>query len=256
MKRTIGLVAAIAMAASAGYAAEPQGAAKAAGPDGWKFEVTPYVWAAGIEGDIKVNGRKADFDKSFSDLFDYVDAAGSFLGVAQYDRCLLWGQVDYFSMSTDALDIEDQPKGGEFDSKMLLSEFAVGYQVDGWMEGQTFDLLVGVRNLHIENDLEVYGKGTFSKDNDVTDPIILVRPSIPIFPSKIAGLRFNPTMGIGAGGNADLVYELQPQFQYQITEHIAARLGYRRVGYKFEGKGDSELNIALAGLIAGVGVTF
>lgn len=254
--RTVGLVAALVMAASGVYAAEAQGAAKAAEPQGWKFEVTPYVWAAGLEGDIKVNGHKADFEKSFSDILDYVDVGGSFLAVAQYDRYLLWGQVDYFSLSTDALDIDDQPTKGKIDNKMLLTEAAVGYQVDGWMEGQTFDLLIGVRNLHNETDLEIYGKGKFSKDTDITDPLVLVRPSIPILPSKIAGLRFNPTLGIGAGGDADLVYELQPQFQYQITESIAARLGYRRVGYKFKGSGDNELNIALAGLIAGVGVTF
>jgi hypothetical protein len=82
-----------------------------------------------------------------------------------------------------------------------------------------------------------------------------MRPSIPVLPSKIQGLRFNPTLAIGAGGDADLVYELQPQFQYQITQSVVARLGYRTVGYKFK-DGDNELNINLSGLIAGVGMTF
>ena len=124
-------------------------------------------------------------------------------------------------------------------------------------EGQTFDLLVGVRTLHVENDLNVYGHGSVSEDNDLTDPIFVVRPSIPVFPSKIKGLRFNPTLAIGAGGDADLVYELQPQFQYQINDHVAARVGYRRVGYEFEGDNkDNELNIDLSGMIVGVGVTW
>jgi hypothetical protein len=247
---TVGMVAAaFLMLGSGAYAAEPQG---------WKFEITPYAWLAGVEGDVKVNGHKVDFDKSFSDIIDSVDMAGSLLGVVQYNRFLLWGQVDYFSMSTSNLDVDDQPKAGSLDTKMLLTEAAVGYQVDGWMEGQTFDLLIGVRNLHIENDLEVYGQGSFSRDNDITDPILVVRPSIPIFPSKITGLRFNPTLGIGAGGDSDLVYELQPQLQYQCTENIAARVGYRRVGYKFKGdrNDDNELNIALSGMIVGVGLTF
>jgi hypothetical protein len=243
------MVGALLIGASAGYAADPQG---------WKFEVTPYAWLAGMEGDVTVNGHKAEFDKSFTDLIDGVDMAASLLGVVQYDRYLLWGQVDYFSMDTDNMDVDDQPKGGSLDSKMLLAELAVGYQVDGWAEGQTFDLLVGVRELHMENELTIDHKGTFSKDNDILDPIFLIRPSIPIFPSKIKGLRFNPTLGIGAGGDSDMVYELQPQFQYQITPNVAARLGYRRVGYKFKGEhnSDNEMNIALTGLIAGVGVTF
>ena len=51
------------------------------------------------------------------------------------------------------------------------------------------------------------------------------------------------------------MYELFPQFQYQVTDHAAVRLGYRTVGYKFE-DGDNELNINLAGLIVGLGLTF
>lgn len=252
-QRIVGIVVAVLMMAACGiHAAEPQG---------WKFEVTPYAWLAGLEGDVTVNGQTADFEKKFSDLFEAVDGAVSLLGVAQYGRYLVWGQVDYFSMSTDALDVEDQPQGGSLDSEMLLGELAVGYQIDGWSEGQTFDLLVGVRSLSIKNDLTVYGAGTVSSDDrdkeSRVDAILVVRPSMPVFPSKIEGLRFNPTIAIG-GGDSDLVYELQPQFQYQITENIAARLGYRTVGYKLKGNKneDNEVNINLAGLIAGIGFTF
>ncbi|MCX5851561.1 MAG: hypothetical protein NT072_05840 [Deltaproteobacteria bacterium] len=230
-----------------GFAAEPQG---------WKFELTPYLWYAGIEGDVTVKGQKIDFEKSASDLVDYVEAGGSLLGVVQYNRLLFWGQVDYFSLSTDALDVEDQPKGGSLDTDMLLWEYAMGYQIDGFWEGQTIDLMVGIRTLRQENDLKVFGKGTISTDDTISDPIFVVRPSFPLFPSKIKGLRFNPTLAIGGGGDADLVYELFPQFQYQITDNIAARLGYRTVGYKFSDDNDNELNFRMAGLIAGVGVMF
>jgi hypothetical protein len=251
--QTIGcMVAALLMAGTVGQAAEPQG---------WKVEITPYAWLAGIEGDVTVNGRKTEFDKGFSDLIDGVDMAGGLLAVVQYDRFLVWGQYDYFSTSTDNLDVEDQPQGGSMDSKMLLGEFAVGYQFDGWSEGQTFDVLVGVRALTFDNKLTVDNHGTRETEDPAEDSrvdgIIVLRPSIPVFPSKIDGLRFNPTLAIGAG-DSDLVYELQPQFQYQITDSVSARLGYRTVGYKLKGEHneDNEMNIRLAGLIAGVGVTF
>jgi opacity protein-like surface antigen len=232
--------------------------AAGAEPEGWKFEITPYIWGTGIEGDATVNGQKADFEKSFSDMFDYVEFSASVVGVVQYDRFLAWGQLDYFDLSTDALDVDDRPEGGRFDTTMLLTEAAVGYQLDGWAEGQTFDILVGARNLNMDADLEVYGHGTHSKDFDVTDPILVVRPSIPMFHSRIDGLRFNPTLAIGGGGDADLVYELQPQIQYQINKHVAARIGYRTVGYKVKGgkNKDDELNFNLSGLIAGIGMTF
>lgn len=241
--RIVGMVlAALLVVVSVGNAAEPQG---------WKFEITPYAWLAGVEGDLTVNGHRVDFKKSFSDLFDYVDWGGSVLGVAQYNRYLAWVQADYFSLRTGKLDVDQQPQHGRLDSKMFLGEYAVGYQVDGWAEGQTFDLLVGARTLDVRNDLEVFGVGTLSKNKTILDPIFVVRPSFPLS-SKI---RFNPTLGIGGGGDSDLVWELQPQFQYQFTDTIAARLGYRTIHYKFTQDGN-RLNIDLSGLIVGVGVMF
>lgn len=230
-------------------------AASAAEPEGWKFELTPYLWAAGLEGDLTINGHEAEFEKEFSDLFDMLDIGGSLFGVAQYNRFIFLGAVDYFSLSTDKLDVEDQPPGRTLDSKLLLGELAAGYQFDGFMEGMTISVLAGARLTSMELDLELADGETASKDNDLVDPILMLNPSIPIFPSKIDGLRFNPILAIGGGNDADLVYELFPQFQYQVTDHMAARLGYRTVGYKFE-DGDNELNINLAGLIIGAGFTF
>jgi hypothetical protein len=184
--------------------------------------------------------------------------AVSLLGIVQYDRYLFWVQADYVSLTTDQLDVQDQPEHASFESKMFLTETAVGYQLDGWAKGQTFDVLIGARTLHMTSDLTVDHLGTKSSKADLVDPMLILRPSIPVFPSKIKGLRFNPTLGIGGGGDAEMIYELQPQFQYQITETIAARVGYRRVGYKFKGDRDedNEMDIALTGFIVGVGMTF
>lgn len=232
------------------------GTTRAQEPVGWKFEFTPYVWAAGLEGDVTVGGREAEFDKSFGDLFEAVEAAGSFVAIAQYDRYLMWAQVDMLSMSTDQLDVDDQPRFGSFDSDLLLAEGAVGYQVDGWAEGQTFDILLGVRSTHLDNELALNNGMTLEDDRDLNDVVVVIRPSVPLFASSIDGLRFNPTMAFGAG-DSDFVYELQPQIQYDINETMSARFGYRRVGYKFEGdNNENELNVSMAGLIAGLGITF
>lgn len=232
--------------------------AKAEEPQGWQFEITPYMWLAGLDGDITVRGNTVEFSQSFSDLIDNVDLAGSLLGVAQYDRYVILGQIDSFALSEDNVEIKDKSDDGKLEANMFLGEAVVGYQIDGWAEGQTFDLLVGARTLRMKTDLSVGGVDLSDNEQTIVDPIFLVRPSIPIYPSKIQGLRFNPTLGIGAGGDSKLVYELFPQFQYEIKKNVVARIGYRRVGYKFDGKinEDNEMNVALAGMVVGVGVTF
>lgn len=226
-------------------------AARAAEPTGWKFEVTPMAWLAGLEGDGTIAGHDFDFDKSFSDLLDATEFAAGVLTTVQYDRFLFWAQLDAFSMSTDKLDADDAPKHADIDTDMFLGEAAVGYQIDGWKEGQTFDLLVGVRTLNIDTDLDLGAVGEFSSDVSLVDPMFILRPNLKLTEK----LSFNGTMAIGGGGDSDLVYELQPQFQYDATDMISLRLGYRRVGYKFE-DGDNELNVQLAGLILGAGFKF
>ncbi len=248
-KAKMAVVASLALAAS-GLTAQ------AADPQGWQFELTPMAWLAGMEGDGTLGSRDFEFDKSFGDLVESVDMAAGLLGTAQYDRYLFWAQLDFISSSTDNLDVDDQPKHAEVESDLFLGEVAVGYQVDGWAKDQTIDLLLGVRVARIENGLSIDRGPAIEDDSTLVDPMLVIRPCVPVLPSKIKGLSFNGTMAIGGGGDADMVYELQPQFQYDASENLSFRLGYRRVGYKFDGEGDNKLDMQLAGLILGAGFRF
>jgi len=238
----------------AAFAFATAGSVQAAEDSGWKFEVTPYAWLAGLEGDLTIANREVEFDKSFSDLFDATDVAGSVRLGAEYDRLLVGALLDYFSLSTDELDVDDQPGRGSVDSDLFMAEVAVGYRVDGFAEGQSFGIMVGVRNTQLDNELKSNTGESVSRDNDLVDGMFYLLPSVPVLPSKIDGLRFNPVLGIGAG-DSDLVYELFPQFQYLITENVAARIGYRTAGWEFKGdrNDDNELDISMSGLIAGLG---
>lgn len=233
------------------------GRAVAADPEGWKAELTPYLWLVGLSGDATVQGEKIHFDRSTNDILADAKVAGSALGVVQYDRFLFWGQVDYYDISTSKMNVKDRPQGGTLDTDVLLGETALGYQIDGWKEGQTFDILLGLRAMHLEHDLEVYGRGTFKSSMNAFDPIIVVRPYFPIFPSSAPGLALNPTLAIGGGGDSNLIYELYVQLQYKISKHVVGRLGYRTVGYNVSGDHDgNKLDFRLAGLMVGLGVIF
>lgn len=237
------------------------GMAAQAANEGWQFEIAPYAWLTGLEGDATIDGNKINFDKSFSDLVDYVEFAGSLMTVVRYDRFLVAGRVDYFDLSVDDLSLGGPGSGGKLDTTMLLSEVGVGYQLDGFGKGQTIDVMLGVRYLRVDNDLTVYpigpGPGAkFSENGTLTDPILLVSPFIPVLPSKIKGLAFNLLMGIGGGGDSELVYELYPSLRYDLSERFYARLGYRTVGWKEDGDNNNELDFSMSGLIAGFGVLF
>ena len=218
--------------------------------DKWKFEVTPYVWAAGFKGDVTVNGREGSVDKSFSDLVKFVDAAGSVLGVAQYGHWVAWGQGDYMSLSDD---LDRPPGGGKLKSDLTIATVAVGYQFDGWKEGQTFDVMIGEQHTRLDTTLTLNGPLGFSgeRKNNINDTVLVLRPSLPLSERW----RFNPTLAYGKG-DSDKTYTLWPQFQYQITKTWETRIGYRKLHYEFDGNNGNKLDIDLAGFILGFGAIF
>ena len=122
------------MVAGAGVSA--QAATAAAGAGDWQFEVTPYVWAMGLDGNISVNNKDANFDRSFSDLVDQVDWAASVLGVAQYQKYVGFVQADYFTLKYNNDDF-DQPLAQERLEEVTLDQtfvtIAAGYQFPGFV---------------------------------------------------------------------------------------------------------------------------
>ena len=217
--------------------------------DEWSFEVTPYFWAAGVEGDAEVQGRDVEIDESFSDIFDAVDAGGGLMTVAQRGSFVVWGQFDYVGMDTDQLD--PAPAGGSIQTDSFLGALAVGFQFKGPLEGSTIDLLGGIQYATIENDLEITGVGSGDDTLDIVDGIIVVRPNVRLTEKW----RFNPTFSVGAG-DSDLTWEVQPNFQYQFSDNMALRLGYRRLHYDIEGDRGNTLDAAFQGLIVGVSLLF
>lgn len=223
--------------------------ANAAEQNDWKFEFTPYLWAAGIKADVEVRDRAGSVDASFNDLMDKLDASAAFLATAQYKSWVTWAQVDYLNLN---FDLEGRRNSGSLDVKQTMGTFGLGYQFPGWKEGQTIDVLLGVRTMKLENELSIDSVGTFSGDRDITDPVIIVRPSFQISEKW----RFNPTLSYGTGGDSEETWELQPQFQYQAWENAAFRFGYRKLHYKIENEKGNSFDGSFAGPFIGVGVTF
>lgn len=242
----------------AGSGVSAQAATAAAGAGDWQFEVTPYIWALGLDGNISVNNKDADFDRSFSDLADDLSWGASVLAVAQYQKYVGFVQADYFKLEYNNDDFDQPAAQARLEEVTLDQTFvtlAAGYQFPGFVANSWIDVMLAAR----VNSLKLEVKDLANRSDDETktywDPALVVRPSF--FLTKDKKLRFNPTLSIGGGGDSEFLYELQPQFQYDFTETIGARLGYRRLYYKIEGdRGDSELKITYDGLIAGVSFLF
>ena len=219
------------------------------GDGGWKFELTPYLWMAGLDADVTVQGNTVHVEQSFSDLLDSVSAGAMLLGIVQYNRLVGLAQLDWISMDTNNLD--PRPAAGRLESTFFMANLGAGYQFAGLLPRTTVDVLVGARIVSLDSKVTPTGAASVEKTVTLADPVLFVRPSFRL----LSWLRFNPTVSIGGLGSSDLTYELQPTLQFQILDNVAARVGYRRVHYKYSGSLVT-FDGSLSGFLAGVGVTF
>jgi outer membrane protein OmpA-like peptidoglycan-associated protein len=203
------------------------GMAHASEQEGWQFELTPYIWGANVDGDLTVGQQKADID---NDLWENLDNGFMGMAVISYNRLVLYMDLDYLELSDDAETKNGVlvPSGTKIKSNtdVTIATAGLGWRFDTWGEDGTLDVLLGVRNTNL--DLELEGGGEkLSRDTDVTDPLLMLRPSWQISERW----RFNPTLSVGLGGDSDTTYELMPQFQFKATDYFALRFGYKRLYY-------------------------
>ena len=75
--------------------------AQEAGPSfGWSFQLTPYLWLAGINGDVEgPHGLSASFDAGIGDVLSHLDGGLMLLGEARYRRWGILVDFDYARLS-------------------------------------------------------------------------------------------------------------------------------------------------------------
>ena len=219
----------------------------------WSLEVTPYLWGVGVKGDLTVRGRTAKIDQSFSDILDQLDIGGSVLAVGHYNHLVTWTQLDYLATDTNQLDKSDQPTGGRFESDVFIGTLAIGYEFGDFLSKRSLDVLLGGRYFDMDNTLTINTLGKAKRKRDYLDPLLIVRPSFRISQRW----RFNPTFSYGEGGDSEKTWELQPQVQFQISDKVALRFGYRKLHYEIKSDSHSnEFDGDFEGVVLGVGGTF
>jgi hypothetical protein len=116
---------------------------------GWKFEITPYLWLAGIDGKISLGDREVDVNQSFSDLIDKTDFAGSVqLGASYNNRFVIYSQLDYMALSESDTWRNVTAK---LTSDTFMLSGAAGYRFHGGItKNSTIDVMLGGRYLNME----------------------------------------------------------------------------------------------------------
>lgn len=242
---------------------QPGAAAEA---DGWQYEATPYLLAAGLDGTVGVKGFTTDVDASFGDILENLE--GGFMGLftAAKGPWTFGLEGVYMKLEGDPSKTVTGPGGavsvdGELDvtSKLYVVQGTAAYRV---LDDRTqLHLLGGVRWTKLDADLSVRvmftpgivfpdGGTSASGDESWTDGVVGAQVIHPLT-DHVALMGY---ADIGAGGS-DLTYQLIGGVNWEFAKNFTAKAGYRYLYWDYEDDG-TVWDMAASGLYLGLGIKF
>lgn len=221
----------------------------------WEFRFVPYVWGAGIYGDVQIGTLpQQGVEVSFSDLLKDLNIAGMLAFEARKDR---WGVlVDAMYVNVgEAVPTPDEVLYGSADVTMKIQAYTglIDYRI---YEGHdtTVDMGWGARYTRMDTDLEltsgVAAGRAKSATEDWWDWLAAVR--VIGHPSKRWSLMGYADIG---GGGSQLTWEGIFAAEFAFNKHVSLPFGYRYLSTDYV-KNEFEFDGALQGLFLGVGFSF
>ena len=197
--------------------------------DPWRFELKPlYLWFLSLEGDSTMpvsnnsSGGTSQFDdgeltSAFSIHFEA--AKGDWTVFTDY----LYGQY-----TANDISISTTPAQGSNELTAHITELGVAYRVleQSWYR---FELLGGIRYLHVENKFNFYSVAldSLSAKEDIWDGFGGIRFTAIMDDNLTATIRAD-----AGGGGSDLVWNVAALVDWQYKHWGSAYVGYRVLDYK------------------------
>lgn len=247
------------VAATAGLGAANALAREAKSADAWHYELTPYLWASRMEGNVKAGPLpKTSVDMKFSDILDSLDAGFMAAFEARKGRWGLLFDGIYMKVSDSArVSQAGLTVNGELELKQTMLAGAVAYRA---MQGDIpLDLVGGLRYTKIDADARIDASlfalaGTVKRaaDRDWTDPYVGLRAIYPVA-DKWKAVGYVDVGGFGVG--SDFTWQGSLGLDYAYSESVTAKLGYRYLKVDYD-KDGFRYDMANDGLYLGVGFLF
>ena len=171
-------------------------------PNAWHVTVIPYLWAAGLYGDVTVHGASAHLDASFADLVEHTDTVFGLQGHVEVARGPLGVYGDFFYVKTK---VEDAGAIGlDVTTRMWFMEFGAQYRVvdttTDRVPGLTLDVYAGGRYTNLELDLDPAVGPTLNQQIDWIDPLVGARVGVH-FSEHVFVLVAGDIGGFGVGSD-------------------------------------------------------
>ncbi|AWC22112.1 hypothetical protein CO731_01568 [Aminobacter sp. MSH1] len=235
------------------------------------LQITPYMWAAGLDGSISPfqRGPTMHVEKSFSDVMDDLNFGGFVNVWGRYDRFVFSGDLMYVdtsdghgtgplpAMQIPGLGVAIPPGASvdaKVDSKQFMATLQGGYRVIDTPQF-TLDALGGIRFWHISNDVTVTAShaliGSRSASHGESfgwvDPVVGLRAFLPV--TDKLSLQAQADIG-GFGAGSEFTWSVLGTANYIVTDRFSVSAGYKVLDVDYE-RGGHVYDTRLSGPVLG-----
>lgn len=229
----------------------------------WALQITPYIWATGLKGEISPFGLgpTVPIDRSFSEGRDGLNVAGFVNIWGRYDRFVVSANVMYTDTSDSniysfpgttqlpAIDVT-----GNIDTKQFMGTFLGGYRMLDTPD-LSLDALGGIRLWHISNEISASGLGrseSYRETFSWADPVIGSRLFVNL--SNRLSLQAQIDAG-GFGVSSELTWSFLSTVNYILTDNLSLSAGYKMLDVDYKHRGHV-YDVRFSGPVLGVTYRF
>ena len=215
---------------------------------GWEFTLTPYGWAAGLQGNTTTGTTTSDIDISFNDILENLEFGAMVDARLERGRWAIQSNLVWAD-----LEGEDKEDGVRIkvDVDLWVIEAEGRYRLaDNW------ELLAGMRYYDLDVHIRAEGVGSDGMNEDWVDPIVGTAFSVPL--SDRWSFHARGDIG-GFGAGSDFAWQLQGLFAYRFSESNSLVFGWRHLDWDYDdGSGDDRfgMDTYLTGPVAGLCLRF
>lgn len=232
--------------------------------DKWQFEITPYLFAAGMNGTTGIGPISADVDMSFSDIAERLDSAFMIYMTARKNDWIYSFDAIYFKITDQPSKSWQGPLGNtntaQLNVGMTQQNYSLSFGRRVLNERTKLDVLGVARYTGLDTDLNLAvttgpplrpdGSRSVSAKESWWDAAIAVRVAMPIASKwDLTGYA-----DVGAGGT-DLSYQLLAGVNWQFSKVVSAKIGYRYFYQDYQ-KDNFKWDMTNSGAYLGVGFRF